>query len=193
MLIIGITGTLGSGKGMVVDYLVNEKGFLHFSARKFLIQKMKQKDMEINLTNMTLLGNELRVLHSPSYIADSLFKEAIKTGKDCVIESLRTPGEIESLRIRGKFILIAVDAPAKLRYKRIVERGGEGDIESIKNLMKIEKQQMHSTDPNKHNLQKCMDMADYKFVNDGTIEDLHRNVERVLGLINLLPTSTNPK
>ena len=36
MIIIGITGTLGAGKGTIVDYLCKKRGFLHYSVREFL-------------------------------------------------------------------------------------------------------------------------------------------------------------
>ena len=40
MIIIGITGTLGAGKGTIVDYLVKQKGFVHYSvrARKIILK-----------------------------------------------------------------------------------------------------------------------------------------------------------
>jgi len=38
MLVIGITGTIGAGKGTVVDYLTGKKGFSHFSVRGYLIR-----------------------------------------------------------------------------------------------------------------------------------------------------------
>lgn len=40
MQIIGITGTLGAGKGTVVDYLVKNKGFNHFSVGDYLIDEI---------------------------------------------------------------------------------------------------------------------------------------------------------
>ena len=36
MIIIGITGTLGAGKGTIVEYLVGKKGFKHYSVRELL-------------------------------------------------------------------------------------------------------------------------------------------------------------
>ena len=38
MRIVGITGTLGAGKGTVVEYLTQQKGFKHYSARGLLNQ-----------------------------------------------------------------------------------------------------------------------------------------------------------
>ena len=42
MIIIGITGTLGAGKGTIVDYLVQEKGFKHYSVRNYLIKEIEK-------------------------------------------------------------------------------------------------------------------------------------------------------
>ena len=35
MIVIGITGTLGAGKGTIVNYLIEEEGFDHYSVRGF--------------------------------------------------------------------------------------------------------------------------------------------------------------
>lgn len=44
MLVIGITGTLGAGKGTIVDYLVDSKGFAHYSVRAYLIEEIKKRE-----------------------------------------------------------------------------------------------------------------------------------------------------
>ncbi len=44
MLIIGITGTLGAGKGTIVDYLVKRKKHSAITLfRAYLIQEIKKK------------------------------------------------------------------------------------------------------------------------------------------------------
>jgi hypothetical protein len=40
MQIIGITGTLGAGKGTVVDYLIKQKNFRHYSISGYLKEKV---------------------------------------------------------------------------------------------------------------------------------------------------------
>lgn len=133
MTIIGITGTLGAGKGTVVDYLVT-KGFKHYSARDFITREIVCRGMAVNRDSMTVVANDLRAEHSPSYIAEALYEEAAAAGKNAVIESLRTEGEIAALRAKGDFLLVAVDADPKVRYERIVARGSETDKISLKNF-----------------------------------------------------------
>ena len=76
---------------------------------------------------MVMLANELRAANSPSFIAEELYRVAKEAGKECIIESIRTVGEITSLRKQENFYLFAVDADQKLRYTRIVERASETD------------------------------------------------------------------
>jgi dephospho-CoA kinase len=183
MVVIGITGTLGAGKGTVVDYLVREKGFVHFSAREFISREIKKRGLEVNRDTLTAMGNEIRATNHAGYVIEELYKEAASTGKNCIIESIRTLGEIETLRNRQNFFLLAVDAEPKLRFNRIKKRKSETDNVSFKTFLANEKREMHSCDPNNQNLSACISLADYRITNDGTVEDLKKQTEIFLQTI----------
>lgn len=183
MLIIGITGTLGAGKGSIVEFLVKKKGFEHYSMRTFIVEEIKRRGMPVNRDSMVVVANDLREKNSPGYIAETLFERAKKSGKDCIIESLRTPGEVNALRNKGEFYLFAVDADPKIRYERILERKSSTDKISFQEFIDNEKREMENTDPNKQNISKCISMADYVFKNNGTIDELYKKVEIILDKI----------
>lgn len=183
MKIIGITGTLGAGKGTIVDYLTKHHGFLHFSVRGYLTKIIEQRGMELNRDSLVAVANELREKNTPSFIAEELYREAKEAGKDCIIESIRTVGEVTALRSTGNFCLFAVDADQKLRYTRIVERASATDKINFETFADNEAREMNSTDPNKQNLGACMQLADFTFTNDGSFDELYRQVDEALGRI----------
>lgn len=180
MITIGITGTLGAGKGTIVDYLVEKRGFVHFSVRAFLTEEIQRRGLPVDRDSMTLVGNDLRAQNSPSYIVEQLYAQAQASGKNCIIESVRTPGEVEALRSKPNFYLFAVDADPKVRYSRIVQRGSETDHVSFETFLANEQREMSSTDPNKQNLSVCIAQADYRFDNGGSLEQLQQEVEQVV-------------
>jgi dephospho-CoA kinase len=180
--IIGITGTLGAGKGTIVDYLVEKYGFKHFSVRGYLIEVMQAKGLEINRDNMVTTANGLRATYGPSYIAEALHKQAIATNQNCIIESIRTLGEIEALRSKGNFTLFSVDTDRQIRYDRILLRASETDKVSFETFVENEERELTASDPNKQNLSACMALADVHFSNNGSFDELFLQIDKVLSL-----------
>jgi len=91
MITIGITGTLGAGKGTVVEFF-KKNGFVHYSAREFIANEVIKRGLEVNRDTLTLVGNDLRTKYSPSYVMEQLFEIAylknensISFSKQCIV------------------------------------------------------------------------------------------------------------
>ncbi len=180
MKIIGITGTLGAGKGTIVEYLTTHHGFKHFSVREYLIKVINAEGKTVNRDSMVQTANQLRAKNGPSFIAEELLREAQQSGANCIIESIRTVGEVNALTSKGNFFLFSVDTDRKIRYERILLRGSETDMVSFETFSENEEREMTSNDPNKQNLSECMKLADYHFTNNGTFDDLYQQIDSVI-------------
>lgn len=185
MIIIGITGTIGAGKGTVVEYLVKNNGFKHFSARDLIVEEVNKRGLENTRDNMVVVANDLRQKYGSGYVADELYRRASVSGDNCIIESIRTVGEIESLNNKGNFILLAVDAEPRTRFERILVRKTMTDNVTFDKFLEDENKEMESDDPNKQNLKKCIQIADFVIDNNGTLDELHSKIEEILKIIKI--------
>ncbi len=182
MKIVGITGTIGAGKGTVVDYLKSHYNFTHFSARAYIAEEITRRGLPVNRDTLTEVSNDIRTLHHPGYILEELCKRAMQTGTDVVLESIRTLGEIESLRkVSPDFLLLAITADQKKRYERILVRGSSTDHITFEKFVSDEDREMTNTDPNKQNIAGCIAVAEYVIENDGSLEELHTKIDEIMG------------
>lgn len=179
MIIIGITGASGGGKGTVVDYLKAQKGFFHFSSRGFLNEELKRRGLESNRDNLTVVSNDLRSKNSPSFIVEQLHQRAQEVGQDCIIESIRTVGEVEALRKIGHFYLFAVTADLPVRYERILIRGDATDNVSLEQFIEQNKKEESSIDPHKQNISACVMLADFILDNNKEVSMLYKQIDKV--------------
>lgn len=183
MVIIGITGTIGAGKGTIVEYLQQKHNFSHYSVRNYLIKVAEKENIPLCRDSYVLIANRLRTEHSPSFIIDELYNEALENGQNAIIESIRTEGEIISLRKKGNFVLFAIDADPKIRYQRVTMRKTETDNITFEKFLADEQKEMTSTNPNHQNLSRCIELADYVINNDGDFDQLHQKIDEILAKI----------
>jgi len=173
--LIGLTGTNGAGKGMVAAYLV-KKGYSYFSLSDLIRDELRKKGEEINRNNLIKMGNKLREKLGVDILA-RLVMENIK--RKAVIDSIRNPKEVEYFRKQKNFLLLAIDAPVKIRYKRAKKRGREESASNLQEFIKKESEEMTNQEKGQQ-LHSCMNMADITIINDGTLEDLYQKLEALI-------------
>ncbi|HVM73887.1 MAG TPA: AAA family ATPase [Candidatus Paceibacterota bacterium] len=178
-MIIGITGTLGAGKGTVVGYLVEKHSFKHFSVRDFLNKEVERRGLPSNRDTLLAVANDLRATHGPGYISEAIMGKALRDGTNAVIESIRSIGEADYLRSHGAQ-LWAVDADIKIRYARILHRASETDHISLEKFSADEQREYANVDITKSNLSGVIALADVLLYNDGSKEELFIKIEEAL-------------
>ncbi len=186
-MIIGVTGTNGAGKGTVVDFLVDHKGFTHFSVRDLIIEEVLKRGLELNRVNIGATGTEMRRENEPFYFVKTFLARAKEQGLDnVVIESIRAVAEEKYLKEHGGFV-VAVDAPRELRYERIVGRGSVTDQVSFEEFCIQEDREftpIDPSDPNQMNFKAVMEGADVTLINDGTYLEFREKMEEMLTRLN---------
>lgn len=175
--LIGLTGTNGAGKGEIAKYFIN-KGYAYFSLSDVLREELRKRGEPITRDNLIRLGNELRRQFGADILARLVMERVKEVEGPSIIDSLRNPAEIIYLRKQGNFFLIAVDAPIELRFARVKARGRDESAETLDEFMAKEKEEM-SQASEAQQLQKCMEMADLKIWNDGSLQDLYAQLEKI--------------
>jgi dephospho-CoA kinase len=178
-MIIGITGTKASGKSYVANYL-KTKGFRYLSLSEVVRLEARKRYSVPTAIQLIDIGNGLRKKYGPGVLAKKV-SEKIGEG-DYVIDGIRNPAEAKYLRKNFKdFLLIAVDADQKIRYERTISRSREDSPKTFEEFLKIDERDLGKDEP-KEGQKVCdtMAMADIKMMNNGTIEEMHHGMDKLL-------------
>ena len=163
-MIIGITGTIRSGKDTAANYLVS-KGFTHYSLSDYIRKVVKEQGLDqTDRTILQRVANELRATNCPGYLAEKALENFLPE-MNYAVSSIRNPSEIKVLRRNGGFALISIDAPLEDRYERAL-LAGDKKFQTFDEFVESE-QFENSKDPNNQQLHVCISMADYAIFNPG--------------------------
>ncbi len=176
-MIIGVTGTNGSGKDLVGQMLWEKLGWPHFSLSDEIRQIATEKGLDLSRDTLQALGNQLRTEHGPDYLSRRILERA---EGNFVATSIRNPKECVPFKEHGEFILIAVDAPIEMRFERISGRGRSDDFAPTLEDFKNEEAKEMTGGEFDQQLAHMLEIADYKITNDTTFDELETKVDNII-------------
>lgn len=175
-LIIGLVGEKFAGKDAAANFLVQSYGAEHLRFSHLLDRILSLLNLPISRRNEIGLGLGLRQIFGGQVLGPALIKQAIQSKAGVVVINGIRMDEYESVKAAGAKI-IYITAPADIRFKRYQTRhekadDGQMDFEAFLN------QEKELTEIGIPDLGK---KADYKIENIGTLDELNKKVNEVVG------------
>ncbi len=177
-MIIGLTGKNGAGKTEVSQYLVS-RGFEYHSLSDEIRKEVKKRGIEITRDVLTEVGNELRNQYGAGVLAERILAQ-LGHERNYVVDSIRNPAEVQVLKRRKDFVLMAVQASEANRFERSRQRGRDAAPQTLEPFLREENRELRSVDPAGQQLIATEAMADKLLKNDGPVAELHRQLEQML-------------
>jgi|TARA_B110000967_G_scaffold133856_1_gene136709 dephospho-CoA kinase len=176
IMLIGLTGRNASGKSTLVNWFA-EKGLRSVSCSDSIREWLKNQNKQISRDSLIEGGRTLRKEGGGGILAEMLLE--IIDGADAVVDSIRTPMEVDVLRSRGDLILIEIKASEDRRWSRLQDRARPGDPVNKLLFIKQENKEIKSKDEAGQALDATALMADIQITNDGTIDDLYLKLDKI--------------
>jgi len=133
-IVIGVSGTLCAGKGVVAGIL-KSLGCDLTTLGVIVRESLQSKGIEATRENQQNEGNRLRKELGGQILAEKALVRYTHSKAPLVIDGIRNMAEVEYLEKNSKFFLIGVDAPLELRFGRSNARNRDpqlGDYDMFK-------------------------------------------------------------
>ncbi len=178
-MIIGITGTLGSGKGTVVEYL-QSKGYTHYSSSSTLKRILTERGLAHDREHMSALAEELAKAYDGGVLGMNIAQAEKDGAKNVVLEAIHRTSEADFVRSKGGKIW-GVDADLEIRYQRtILRKEGEKDAVTFERFKESVAREEEGKRDLSSNIRAVLDSADVVLMNNGTKLDLDKEIEAAL-------------
>lgn len=178
-----MTGPNAAGKGEVSAYL-RALGFAVHSLSDVVRDEAAAQGLPPEREHLIRIGTLLREHGGPGVLAERLLP---RLGSRDVVDSIRNPAEVATLRRVPGFVLVGVEAPAALRFIRSRLRARPGDPEAFAEFESRELQE-NSDNPSGQQLRATIALADRLVDNHGDRDALHRQIDVLLRSLDAAPS-----
>lgn len=187
-IVIGICGTLCSGKGVVAEIL-KSKGCDVTTLGAIVRESLQSKGIETTRENQQNEGNRLRKEFGGQILAQKAMERFNHSKAPLVIDGIRNMAEVEYLEKNTKFFLIGVDAPLEIRFGRSNRRNRDPHLGDYDIFRTEDARDQGLNEPeNGQQVGACMERADFMITNDEDFtklehSKLYKETEKIYGKI----------
>jgi dephospho-CoA kinase len=176
-IIVGIVGSIASGKETIKKHLVEKYGAKDCKFSSILRDVLERITIPVSRENLQKISTVLRVNFGENLLAKAIAVDASKLESEIVvIDGVRRFTDIEHLRALPNFILVKIDADSKIRYERMKKRN-ENTGDDKKTYEDFLSDQENEADKQ---IPEVMKTAEYSIENSGNFEDLYRQVDELI-------------
>jgi dephospho-CoA kinase len=176
--VIGIAGRIGAGKTTAAKYLASAYGFRYLRYSQVLADEFVGPETKGALQKLgwSVMSGGLQGKLNAELI------RRIRRDEDYAVDGLRHPTDFESLQRKfgHRFLLIYVDAPADLRYRRVKRH------RHLKDVREFDKADKHPVESQTPRLRR---KAHAVIRNNSTVAQLHRRIDQILDSVFKEPRS----
>lgn len=172
--VIGIVGHIRAGKTTASKYLVDRYGYTLASNSEVLSNILEDMDLPATRENLSRIGNAIFLNIGNDAIARFRLKNLDQD--HIVVDGIRYIEEVEEYRKEPSFVLLGIIASDSNRLERTVN-----EIKSLKDRdITTEKFGKLSLARSELEVPSIIEMADFKIVNNGPIEQLYSDINNML-------------
>jgi dephospho-CoA kinase len=172
--VIGIIGTIASGKDAAADYLTEKFHLPVFQISQPLKDVCAERGIEPTRQNLIGLGTTLSKEMGEDFLAQLLLKKIEHEG---IITGMRQLAQIAYLKKHAALTLIGIDAEPSIRFDRVKKRNKQGEATNLEEFIQQESQE--NSAPNVQRLFECLQLANYHIDNNGSLEELYQQLDAI--------------
>ena len=176
-LILGFTGEMVSGKGTAAKYVSEKYKANSYRFSTILRDILTRVHLEHSRENMQKISEALRKTFGEDVMAKSMALDVQNDqGEVVVIDGIRRLPDIKYLKELPHFKLVYIEADIEVKHRRLLERNENTD-DANKTLEQFRKEHEAEAETQIRDLKRH---AQYLIDNNGTLEDLHAQVDKVV-------------
>lgn len=176
MKVIVFTGLPWSGKSEAVA-MAKQMGFPVVRMGDTVWEETKKQGLKLSDSNVGAIANNMRKTHGMDIWAKKTIEKIkeMKNSNILVIDGVRNLEEVVTFKreLGNDFLLVAIDASDKLRYKRAIDRGRKDDSKDLTKIKERDKREIG------WGLTTVIAFADVVIPNEGSLEELHTKIKQV--------------